>query len=207
MVIVSLTTGLRIGEASGLSWSAVDLNARTVRVEQQLQALGKAYGLTLAPLKTRNSRRTLTLPALAVRALKAHRKAQLAERLRAGAGWDNAHDLVFTTPQGRPVHPSNVRDALSALLTAAKLPQVRYHALRHTAATLLLDGAPLFDVSRVLGHSEISTTSDIYGHLVPEMAAGAAARMDALLKARTLTDTPTDGLRQTGRTRTDEFPQ
>jgi integrase len=185
MVIVTLTMGLRIGEASGLSWAAVDLDTRTLRIEQQLQALGKDSGLTLAPLKTRNSRRTLALPALAVKALKGHRKAQLAERLRAGADWKNDHDLVFTTAKGHPVHPSHLRKVLAALLTAAGLPQVRYHALRHTAATLLLlDGTPLFDVSRVLGHSEISTTSDIYGHLVPEMTAGAAARMDTLLKAR-----------------------
>jgi integrase len=177
--------GLRIGEASGLSWAAVDLETRTLRVEQQLQALGKGHGLTLAPLKTRNSRRTLTLPALAVKALKAHRKSQLAERLRAGAEWNNAADLVFTRADGRPVSPSHVRDVLTALLTAAGLPRIRYHALRHTAATLLLlDGAPLFDVSRVLGHANTATTSGIYGHLVPEMTAAAATRMDVLLSKR-----------------------
>jgi integrase len=141
--------------------------------------------MTLAPLKTRHSRRTLTLPALAIKALKAHRKAQLGERLRAGAEWNNVHDLVFTMRDGRPVHPSHLRDVLASLLTTAGLPKIRYHALRHTAATLLLlDGAPLFDVSRVLGHSEISTTSDIYGHLLPEMAAAAATRMDTLLNRR-----------------------
>lgn len=165
--------------------AAVDLDARALRVEQQLQALGKASGLTLAPLKTRNSRRALTLPTIAVKALKSHRKTQLAERLRAGAEWKNPDDLVFTMPNGRAVHPSHLRDGLALLLTAAGLPQVRYDALRHTAATLLLlDGAPLFAVSRVLGHSEISTTSDIYGHLLPEMTAGAAARMDTLLRAK-----------------------
>jgi integrase len=130
----------------------------------------------------RHSRRTLSIPALAIKVLKAHRKTQLAERLKAGTEWDNPNDLVFTTPTGRPVHPSYVRSALASLLTTGGLPQIRYHALRHTAATLLLlDGAPLFDISLVLGHAEISTTSDIYGHLVPEMTAGAASRMDTLL--------------------------
>jgi integrase len=183
MIIVSLTMGLRIGEASGLTWPDVDLDGRTVKVRQQVQALGN--GLTLAPLKTQNSRRTLSLPALVVDALKAHRVKQLEERMRAGADWNNQHELVFTTATGRPVNPTHVRDVLAGLLAAAGLDPMKYHGLRHTAATLLLaDGTPLFDVSRVLGHSQIGTTADIYGHLVPDITANAAARMDVLLKAK-----------------------
>jgi integrase len=183
MFIASLTMGLRIGEASGLSWGAIDLEKRTLSVRQQVQANGKGP-LELVPLKTLHSRRTLTLPELVVAALKAHRKAQLQERLRAGATWDNALDLVFTTTSGGMLRPGVVRRVLASLLATAKIDRVRYHALRHTAATwLLTDGTPLFDVSRVLGHAKIGTTADIYGHLVPDITAGAAARMDALLKA------------------------
>ena len=92
---------------------------------------------------------------------------------------------MFTTEQGGLLHPSTVRKVLKATFEAADLTATKFHALRHTAATLLLaDGTPLFDVSRILGHAQISTTSDIYGHLVPEMTAGAAARMDSLLKAK-----------------------
>jgi integrase len=183
MIVVSLAMGLRIGEASGLAWGDVDVDTRALRVRQQIQ---ESKGeLSISPLKTANSRRTLTMPAIVVDALKLRRVAQLEERLRAGAEWQNPHDLVFTTPTGRAVSPHHARKALHVLLTVAGLDRMKYHALRHSAATLLLThGTPLFDVSRVLGHAQISTTSDIYGHLVPEIAAGAAAKMDAVLKAR-----------------------
>lgn len=184
MVTVALTMGLRIGEVSGLTWPDVDLTARVLRVRQQVQALGDGPP-TLAPLKTPSSRRTLALPTLVVEALKAHRKRQLEERLKAGESWRQEAELVFTMPNGRAVHPSHARDSLTALLTAAGLPHRRFHSLRHTAATLLLtDGVPLFDVSRILGHAEISTTADTYGHLVDDMTANAAQRMDNLLRAR-----------------------
>ena len=103
-------------------------------------------------------------------------------RLQAGARWANTGDLVFTLPDGRMVRPEAARAVLTELLATAQLPRVKFHALRHTAATLLLqDGAPLFDVSRVLGHAGIAITANTYGHLVSDMTAGAAARMDRLL--------------------------
>jgi integrase len=184
MFVLSLTTGLRIGEVSGLNWADVDVTRGVLRVRQQVQALGKGI-ITLAPLKTASSRRTPSLPALAVEALKTRRKAQLEERLRAGSDWEGADDLVFTNQQGRMVHLTTVRDVLRETLKSAGLDKVKFHTLRHTAATLLLtDGTPLFDVSRILGHAQMSTTADVYGHLVPQMTAGAASRMDALLKAK-----------------------
>lgn len=183
LVLVSLTMGLRIGEACGLTWADVDLTAGTVKVRQQVQQVGGA--LDVAPLKTPASRRTLALPAFVVDVLKTRRTRQREERLKAGHRWHQDHDLVFTTAHGGMLNPNAVRKALRGLLTAAELPTVRFHTLRHTAATLLLaDGAPLFDVSRILGHSQISTTADTYGHLVDDMTAGAAARMDALIGRR-----------------------
>jgi integrase len=182
MIIASLAMGLRIGEVSGLTWGDVDIDARALRVRQQIQALKGE--LVLVPLKTANSRRTLVMPSIVIDALKARRVAQLEERLRAGAEWQNPQDLVFTTTKGCAVTPDQARKALSTLLAASGIDRVKYHALRHSAATLLLTlGTPLFDVSRVLGHAQISTTSDIYGHLVPDIAASAAAKMDAVLKA------------------------
>lgn len=184
MVTIAFSMGLRMGEVSGLSWADVDLDGRTLHVRQQVQDIRRGE-LTIEPLKTANSRRSLTLPAIAVDALKARRPRQLQERLRAGETWANRHDLVFTTLSGRLLSPSVVRKTFYRLLKGAGLDRIKFHVLRHSAATLLLtDGVPLFDVSRVLGHAQISTTSDIYGHLVSPMTAGAAARMDNLLKKK-----------------------
>jgi len=172
--------GLRVGEVCGLSWPDVDLAAGTLKVRQQVQPVGKGR-VQLAPLKTAASRRTLTLPAMLIATLKAHKVRQLEERLLAGARWVPG-DLVFSLRDGRMVRPEQARHAFSDVLRAANVPQVKFHTLRHTAATLLLqDGTPLFDVSRILGHAEIGITANTYGHLVEDMTAGAAARMDRLL--------------------------
>lgn len=185
--IIAITLGLRMGEVGGLSWPNLDLERAEVHVRQQTQAIGRKWTngqtIVIAPVKTENSNRTLTLPSLAVAAVKAHRVVQLQARMRAGSDWNNEHDLLFTTATGRPINPTMIRRALADILKAAGLPPLRFHGLRHANATMLLvDGAALFNVSKVLGHSDITTTANIYGHLVPAIAAGAAARMDDLLK-------------------------
>lgn len=188
---VALACGLRLGEATGLKWDDVDLDTGEIRIRQQLQRVGKR--LELQPLKTEKSRRTLMLPDVCVTELKEHRKRQLAERLRAGERWVDT-GLVFTTYRvckagkglrtrvGAGLHPRNVLRALHALLEAAKVPKVRFHDLRHSAASLLIaEGVPLVEVSLLLGHSELRVTSDLYTHLQAQTAAKAATRMDALL--------------------------
>lgn len=182
-VAVALMLGLRVGEVCGLTWRDVDLERGELRVRQQvaLSATGKR---ALGPLKTPASRRTLAMPAVLVARLRAHRTAQKEDQLKAGGDWvGNTKQLVFTTPVGTLLMPDAARDVLAACVKAAGLPPMRFHALRHTAATwLLAEGVPLFDVSRVLGHSSINLTADLYGHLVPDMTAGAAQRMDGILK-------------------------
>jgi integrase len=183
MIAVALVAGLRKGEVSGLSWPDIDIDARTIRVRQQVQPLGKTLGgIQVVELKTAASRRTLTMPELLVPLFRARRQAQREERLRAGARWAGNHDdLVFTTEQGRPVYPDDVHYALRDVLTAAKVGVVTFHALRHTYATLMLaDGEPLERVSKLLGHASVVTTADIYSHFVPEVAIAAAARADKI---------------------------
>jgi integrase len=186
---VALACGLRLGEATGLRWEDVDLDTGDVRVRQQLQNVGKS--LVLQPLKTAKSQRTLVLPNVCIRALRDHRKQQLKERLKAGAAWVDT-DLVFTTyaprgekrRQGTGLHPRNVVRVLHALLDGAepKLPRVRFHDLRHSAASLLIaSGVELAEVSMLLGHSELRVTMDFYAHLQKQTAAKAAKQMDAIL--------------------------
>ena len=180
-ISVTALLGLRLGEVSGLSWEDVDLDHRRVRIRQQLQAVPHR-GLMLTEPKSQTSRRRLALPAIAVEALQRRRVQQQEERLRAGSTWSHAHDLIFTTPTGGAVSPDQLRYAFKTILRAAGVPPVKFHGLRHGAATMLLGaGVPLFDVSRVLGHSQIGVTADIYGHLVEDMAAGAAQTLDRVL--------------------------
>jgi len=187
---VALACGLRLGEATGLMWDDIDITSGEVRVRQQLQRVGKQ--LVLQSLKTDKSRRTLMLPNVCLEALKNHRKRQLEERLKAGANWVDT-GLVFTTYQkkgqtgkvGTGLHPRNVLRTLHTLLNAAepKIPKMRFHDLRHSAASLLIaSGVELAEVSMLLGHSELRVTMDFYAHLQKETAAKAARRMDAILK-------------------------
>jgi integrase len=184
---VALACGLRLGEATGLLWSDVDLETGDLRVVQQLQVVKKQ--LVLQELKTEKSRRTLSLPHVCLDALRAHRRQQLEERLKTGADWVDS-GLVFTTyarrGSGRKVgaglHPRNVVRILHGLLKAAALPRVRFHDLRHSAASLLLaEGVELAEVSMLLGHSELRVTMDFYAHLQKQTAAKAARKMDAIL--------------------------
>lgn len=176
---VALSLGLRQGEALGLSWEDIDLEAETLRVRHTLQRL---HGqLSLKEPKTEKSRRTLPLPAFTVHALRAHRIRQLEERLVAGGRWEDT-GLVFTTPVGGPLDGGNLLKLYRTHLAAAGLPAFRFHDLRHSAASLLLaQGISPHEVQATLGHAHFATTMDIYAHLYPETRQRVAAAMDAIL--------------------------
>ncbi|HET7695710.1 MAG TPA: site-specific integrase, partial [Vicinamibacterales bacterium] len=182
---VALACGLRLGEVTGLRWEDVDLERGELRIRVQLQALKKQ--LVLQELKTEKSQRTLALPTVCVDALRRHRTHQREERLKAGANWVDTR-LVFTTFRekrggkvGAALHPRNVLRTLYGLLAACNLPRVRFHDLRHSAASLLIaEGVELVEVSLLLGHSELRVTADVYAHLQQQTSAKAARHMDAI---------------------------
>lgn len=177
---VALALGLRQGEALGLPWSAVDLDAGSLTVRQALQRQ-RAAGLRIVEPKSAAGRRTIALPAPLVDALRAHRASQLEERLRAGSEWED-HGLVFVQPSGRPIEPRADWAEWKSLLRDAGVRDARLHDARHTAATLLLtQGVPARVAMQVLGHSQISLTLGTYSHVVPELATEAAERVGAAL--------------------------
>ncbi|MCX6022161.1 MAG: tyrosine-type recombinase/integrase [Chloroflexi bacterium] len=185
LYMVALSLGLRQAEIFGLRWADMDLDAGTLRVTVSLQRLGGTYRL-VAP-KTQKSRRLLSLPNATVAALRAHRVRQRDERQQAGDAWEDwqGTGLVFATATGGPLQGATITQNLHRLLERAGLPRVRFHDLRHTAASLLLaQGVAPRMIMEVLGHNQISTTMDIYAHVMPAAMREAADRMDAMLAAR-----------------------
>lgn len=172
--------GLRRGEILGLAWEHVDLDGSTLHVSQTLQQIGGK--LQLAQTKTEGGERTLKLPASVVKALKAHRVRQLEQRLKAGASWQETR-LVFTNQNGGPVQPITLHRDWKDLLKSAGLPvETRFHDLRHSAASLLLNqGVPLKMISEMLGHSSISITANIYGHVSDNAKQEVANMMESVV--------------------------
>ncbi len=138
---VGVALGLRPGELYGLRWEDVDFEARTIRAQKQPQVVDGE--LQLVGLKTGRSRRTLPMPAVIARQLRAHWARQMEERLLAGSRWQD-WGLVFTSTIGTPLDNRNVNRRYKALLQKAGLPDVRHYDLRHSAASLLIaQGVPL----------------------------------------------------------------
>ena len=169
LYVVLLAAGLRAGEALGLRWDDVDLDAGALSIRRTLQRLEGQWQF-MEP-KTKRSRRTVPIPAAVVRALREHRARQAEERLRLGAGWDGERweNLTFTNEQGGPLDGSTVLHQFQRMLKRAGLPKMRIHDLRHGAASLMAAlGVPPRSAMELLGHSQIAVTMNIYTHVAPE---------------------------------------
>lgn len=175
---VALAVGLRHGEALGLRWDDVDLDAGTLTVRHALQRVGGK--LTLVDPKTQRSRRTIALPDVALTALREHRRRQLETRMAADY-WDD-QGFVFASTIGTGIEPRNLVRAFHQLRERAGLPWLRFHDLRHGCASLLMaQGVNPRVVMEILGHSQISLTLGTYSHVAPELAKEAAAKIDGIL--------------------------
>jgi integrase len=178
-----LGTGMRLGEALGLRWGDVDLPASRVSITGSLGYLHRAFrgegagSQERRDPKTSHGRRRIVVPAFVAAAIDVQPRRGI---------------YVFTTARGTPLDARNVRTRFERFLAGAGLPRITIHALRHTAASLMLaEGLELEDVRRYLGHANIATTSDIYGHLMehrrPVVAAAlerAVGQMDVRTAAR-----------------------
>jgi len=178
-------TGLRRGEALALRWADVDFEAGTFRVRGTLARLqlGDAPGqLVITEPKTERSRRAVALSTTTRRLLETRRRDQEDDRRRLSDLWDE-QCLVFSTADGKAIDPRNVLRALKTAATRAGLgAEVDVHTLRHTAASAMLAaGEPITEVSRMLGHSSIAITGDIYGHVTTEGQRRAADALEAAL--------------------------
>lgn len=180
LFILALTTGMREGELQALRWQDVSLELCFLQVRSSAKPIrGK---LVLAETKTKRSRRRIALTPLAAAALRRHRTRQLEERLALGLSHDDL-DLVFPNTVGRLLDKSNLyRSAFMPIMKKAGLPRIRFHDLRHTAATLLLlHKVNPKVVSEMLGHTSVAFTLDRYGHVLPDMQHDAVEVMQRIL--------------------------
>ncbi|MEY2245174.1 site-specific integrase [Streptomyces sp. BF23-18] len=182
--LLLVSTGLRRGEALGLTWSDIDLAAGTLRVRRNVQRIRRE--LIFGTPKTKRSVRTISVPQRCVRALAAHWEQQERERKVAGPKWKptpgQPTGLVFTTTTGGVTDPRGLNRMLTILCRDAQVRRVRVHDLRHTYASLLLaQGVDTRTIMETLGHSTITMTLDTYAHVMSTTLRAAADRMDDAL--------------------------
>ncbi len=147
-----------------LHWEDLDLDGGTASIHRSLQRTPTG-GLTILHTKTRASERRIALPTECVNLLKSHQERQQEEHGAAGTGWTD-DGLVFTTPTGRPLDPTKLTPGFRRLLYRAGLRTIRFHNLRHSTATLLLEqGIDLVVIKELLGHAHIGVTAGVYAHV------------------------------------------
>lgn len=179
-----LSRGLRRGELLGLRWQDVQRDAIQI-VRTRVVVGGEVVD---SVPKTERGRRSVPLDDRLTGLLRAHKAHQGAEKLAAGAAWEKS-GLVFVDELGRPLRPEFISRRFTALNREAGLRSIRFHDLRHTAASMLLAaGEPVKVVSEMLGHASVLVTMSIYQHILPAMGAAAGERLSERLAGAALTN-------------------
>ncbi len=186
LFLVDLFTGMRKSEILGLRWECIDFEKGALLVDRQLQMpRGGAKEYTLAPLKNDRPRRITPAPSV-MQALKAHKREQAEQRIKAGSLWQTdpaLGDLVFTNELGRHLAHNTVSKEYKRLVASIGMPEARFHDLRHSyAVAALQSGDDVKTVQETLGHHTAAFTLDVYGHVTDHMRQESAARMERFIK-------------------------
>ncbi len=177
---LAVQTGMRQGELFGLKWSDVNWGSGELSVKRQVKRK-TGGGWAFASTKTARGTRKIKLGPEILKRLRDHEQEVGVMKTEAGPQWKE-NGLIFPSTVGTPLGQSNLRRDFFRVLDRAGLPRIRFHDLRHTAASLMLNnGIPLIAVSNILGHSKPSTTLDIYAHLYQDVQSDAARIMDDLI--------------------------
>jgi integrase len=177
--MLAATTGLRRGEIMGLRWADLDLKAGALTVAEPRVVVN--YKIVESDPKTEAGGRTIALDPATVAVLKAWKRIQATERLAIGPGYVDA-GLVFTKPDGSPIHPQRFSAWFGQRAKAAGLPRIRLHDVRHSYATAgLRAGVDTKVMSERLGHANVAITHDLYQHVLKEMDESAAAAVAAVI--------------------------
>jgi integrase len=190
--LLYLTTGFRRGEALGLRWRDVDWQRATLSVKQQVVIRGGAPAISEP--KSRAARRTIEVDPVTLQHLSGHLSRQ--QQVRQAARYWQPHDLVFCTGLGTPINPANLYRQFAPIVQSAGVyPKLSIHDCRHSHAThLILAGVPITEVSRRLGHSKVSITVDVYGHLLADRESRVTASIQETLFPSPLIGKPTPEL-------------
>jgi integrase len=181
LLTLAVATGMRLGELLALRWSDISIEKKIIQVRHMVDYI-QGHGYLETEPKTESGKRTIPITQFALDALKSHKAAQLEARLKAGSQWKD-QGLVFTNRQGRYLSRNPIRNRLKKLLEQVGLPPMRFHDLRHSAATILLSmGVNAKVIQELLGHAHISVTLGIYGHASPSMQRDAINRLDDLFR-------------------------
>jgi integrase len=197
---LAIYTGMRKGEILALRWEDIDFTSRTLRVCRSLSWKG-ATPIFQEP-KTERGRRLVAIPDELVRILQSHRARQAEEKLLMGSAYQD-HGLVLARVDGRPIYPRTFDHAWERAVKHANVPKIRFHDLRHTHASLLLQqGVHPKIVSERLGHSTVSITLDIYSHVLPGLQKQAADDFASLIRQARASNQSSNQLRRTGKIET-----
>jgi integrase len=179
VLLMALTTGMRRGELLALRWGDVNLERGVLQVRRTLSRV-PGMGYVEGETKSRAGRRRVLLPDVVIEALNLHKVKQEQACIKMGDRWQE-HGLIFSNIYGGFFNPEYVWVLFKKLLKKVGLPDVRFHDLRHGAATVLLAAkVDLKVVSELLGHSSVAITADIYQHVLPEMQQEVVKKMDDL---------------------------
>jgi integrase len=179
-VVVAMYTGMRRSEMLALTWADADLDRRTLCIERALEET--RAGITVGPTKTRRSR-TISLPEIVVTALREHRRQQLELRIALGMGKPDGDDLIFPDHDFGYQSPRNFSTAWQRTVKRLGLPPIRWHAWRHTHASMLIDAkVDIATIAKRLGHSSPATTLSTYAHCFKIGDQAVADAIDALVR-------------------------
>lgn len=182
IILLAVTTGARRGEILSLHWNDIDLKQGVISVHRTMNHF-QDYGFVENDTKTQTGRRKIILPDVVIQALVEQKAIQEEARQKAGPKWID-RNLVFCNVVGNYIQPGYVWVCFQKLLAKAGLPDMRFHDLRHSAATILLTmGVHPKVVQELLGHSSIAITMNIYSHLLPSIQGDAMGMMNDMFKA------------------------
>ncbi|MEH7493593.1 tyrosine-type recombinase/integrase [Neobacillus niacini] len=182
LVLLAITTGARQGEIAGLEWKHIDFDKKTILIEQSIT---DATGVGVKVKTTKNERnRVVSLPVYLLQMLVKLNSQRTREKEQMGDHWEwDDHFFIFGNEFGKPIRPDSISQWWRRFLEKNKIKKIRFHDLRHSSATLLInEGVHAKVISERLGHADISTTMNIYGHVLSEADQAAASHFDSLFK-------------------------